>query len=212
MKAYGEVDVKIHIFLTSALDGGEWSASRPGSHIPGERAPGTHWIGGWLDPRAGLAMWRKENSRTYRYSNSHPSVVQPLASRYADYAIPAPLREIKLWKEYRKWREGVKDEEMKLFLLDFGSNVYQNWPGFAPSQFMWDLWWTKWHWGRFSPRTSYFGFPCQSSFYQILHPHNYPGQVQQANWWPTCWVDPVGLHPPLFELKENWEKKRKGWE
>jgi hypothetical protein len=21
------------------------------------------------------------------------------------------------------------------------------------SQFMWDLWWTKWHWGRFSPST-----------------------------------------------------------
>jgi hypothetical protein len=23
-----------------------------------------------------------------------------------------------------------------------------------------------------------FGFPCQSSFHQILHPHNHPGQVQ----------------------------------
>jgi hypothetical protein len=26
-------------------------------------------------------------------------------------------------------------------------------PGFAPDQIMWDLWWTKWHWGRFSPNT-----------------------------------------------------------
>jgi hypothetical protein len=26
--------------------------------------------------------------------------------------------------------------------------------------------------------SEYFGFPCQSSFYQILHPHNHPGQVQ----------------------------------
>jgi hypothetical protein len=42
MKAYEEVDVQIHIFLTSALDGGEWSASHPGRFIPGERAPGTH--------------------------------------------------------------------------------------------------------------------------------------------------------------------------
>jgi hypothetical protein len=24
----------------------------------------------------------------------------------------------------------------------------------------------------------YFGFPCQSSFHQILHHHNHPGQVQ----------------------------------
>jgi hypothetical protein len=29
MKAYGGVDVYIHTFLTSALAGGEWSASRP---------------------------------------------------------------------------------------------------------------------------------------------------------------------------------------
>jgi hypothetical protein len=34
--------------LTSALDVGEWSASRPGRFTPRERAPGTHWIGGWV--------------------------------------------------------------------------------------------------------------------------------------------------------------------
>jgi hypothetical protein len=27
---------------------------RPGRFTPGERSPGTHWIGGWVDPRAGL--------------------------------------------------------------------------------------------------------------------------------------------------------------
>jgi hypothetical protein len=54
MKAYGGVPVYIHIFLTSALVGGEWSDSRPCRFTPGERAPGTHWIGGWMDPRAGL--------------------------------------------------------------------------------------------------------------------------------------------------------------
>jgi hypothetical protein len=46
--------VEIHIFLTSALVGGEWSASRPCRFTPEERAPGTHWIGGWVGPRAGL--------------------------------------------------------------------------------------------------------------------------------------------------------------
>jgi hypothetical protein len=40
--------------LTSALVGGEWSASRPGHFTPGERAPGTHWKGGWVGPRTGL--------------------------------------------------------------------------------------------------------------------------------------------------------------
>jgi len=36
--------------LTSALDGGEWSASRPGRFTPMESDPGTHWIGGWMGP------------------------------------------------------------------------------------------------------------------------------------------------------------------
>jgi hypothetical protein len=49
LKAYVGVDVQIHIFSTSALAGGEWSASRPGRFTPG-----THWIGGRVGPRAGL--------------------------------------------------------------------------------------------------------------------------------------------------------------
>jgi hypothetical protein len=52
-KGRGGVDVQTYVFLTSTLIGGEWSASRPGHFTPGERAPGTHWIGGWVDPRAG---------------------------------------------------------------------------------------------------------------------------------------------------------------
>jgi hypothetical protein len=54
MKAYGGVDVQNHIFLTSALDGGEWSASRPGRFILWETVPGTHRIGSWVGLRAGL--------------------------------------------------------------------------------------------------------------------------------------------------------------
>jgi hypothetical protein len=40
--------------MTSALDGGEWSASRSGRFTSGERATGAQWIGGCVDPRAGL--------------------------------------------------------------------------------------------------------------------------------------------------------------
>jgi hypothetical protein len=50
MKVYGGVDVYIYIFFTSAVAGGEWLASRPCRFISGERAPGTHWIGGWVGP------------------------------------------------------------------------------------------------------------------------------------------------------------------
>jgi hypothetical protein len=39
----------MHIFLTSALVGGEWSVSRLGRFTPVERAPGTHWKGSWVD-------------------------------------------------------------------------------------------------------------------------------------------------------------------
>jgi hypothetical protein len=59
MKAYGGMDVSIHIFLTSAQAGGESSASHPK-----ERAPGTHWMGGWVDPRAGLEDLEKRKFLT----------------------------------------------------------------------------------------------------------------------------------------------------
>jgi hypothetical protein len=50
IKTYGGVEVYIHAFLTSALVGGEWSASRPGRFPSGESVPRTHCMG----PRAGL--------------------------------------------------------------------------------------------------------------------------------------------------------------
>jgi hypothetical protein len=53
-ETYGGVNVCTHVFLTSELVGGDWSASRPRRFTPGERAPSTHWIGGWVGPRAGL--------------------------------------------------------------------------------------------------------------------------------------------------------------
>jgi hypothetical protein len=48
------VDVYIHIFLNLALVGNEWSASCPGRFTTGKRTSGTHWIGGWVCPRAGM--------------------------------------------------------------------------------------------------------------------------------------------------------------
>jgi hypothetical protein len=81
---------KLKNFLTSALVRGEWSTSRPDCFTPGEWAPGTHWIGGWVNPRTGLDDVERRKSYPYRDSNSDPSAVQPLASRYIDCTIPAP--------------------------------------------------------------------------------------------------------------------------
>jgi len=48
MKTYwGSGVIAAHI-LNLALGIGDWSASLPGCFIPGVRAPGTHWIGGWF--------------------------------------------------------------------------------------------------------------------------------------------------------------------
>jgi hypothetical protein len=53
----------------------EWSASRPGHFTPSERAPGTHWIGGWVGSGNGLdtvvkrkipSPWCDSNPRTPR--------------------------------------------------------------------------------------------------------------------------------------------------
>jgi hypothetical protein len=36
METYGGVDIETDVFLTLAVFGGEWSASRPGRFTPGE--------------------------------------------------------------------------------------------------------------------------------------------------------------------------------
>jgi hypothetical protein len=82
----GERMYRFHVFMTPALVGG-WSASRPCRFTPRERAPGTLWLGGWVGPRTVWTTWR-EKSRFYRDPNSVPSAVQPVASCYADCAIP----------------------------------------------------------------------------------------------------------------------------
>jgi len=54
METYGGVEVWLHAFLTSALDGGEWSASLPGRFAPREGAPNARWVGGWVGTGGGM--------------------------------------------------------------------------------------------------------------------------------------------------------------
>jgi len=69
--------------LTPALDGCVWSASRPGLFTPAERAPSTHWIGGWVGTRAVLDAVRKfPVPAGYR-----TPVAQFVASHYSDWAM-----------------------------------------------------------------------------------------------------------------------------
>jgi hypothetical protein len=65
-------------FLTSALDGGEWSAPCPCHFTPRETAR-THCIGSWVGRRGGLDFKEKGNiSFPYWESNPDSSVVQPV--------------------------------------------------------------------------------------------------------------------------------------
>jgi hypothetical protein len=71
--------------LTSALDGGEWTASRPGRFTPREIAPVTHWIRGWVGTRAVLDVVAKRKiPRPFREWNTRTPIVQPVAQRYTD--------------------------------------------------------------------------------------------------------------------------------
>jgi hypothetical protein len=47
-----------------------------------------------VDPRAGLDDVEKKHSLPHRDSNSDPPVVQPVASRYTDCAIPDPYYDV----------------------------------------------------------------------------------------------------------------------
>jgi hypothetical protein len=74
--------------LTSALDRGEWSASRPGRFNPRERSPSTRWIWGWMGPRAVLdALVKRKIPRPHRESNPRTPIIHPVAQRYTDWAI-----------------------------------------------------------------------------------------------------------------------------
>jgi hypothetical protein len=85
MKMYGGVEVQLHAFLTSPLDGGEWLTPRLGPFNPGVRAPGTHWIGGWVGPSVGMdVVAKRKNSRHWTCQESNPS-------RYNDWATPMTI-------------------------------------------------------------------------------------------------------------------------
>jgi hypothetical protein len=70
--------------LTLALDGGEWSVSRPCRFIPRERSPRTYWIGGWVGPKVGLDAVEKKKNLTLAGIESGPSSPSLYRPSYPD--------------------------------------------------------------------------------------------------------------------------------
>ena len=61
----GGEEVQRHPFLTSAVDGGERSASRPSRCTMGiTPPPNTHSVGGWAGPGSGLEVLEKKEPLT----------------------------------------------------------------------------------------------------------------------------------------------------
>jgi hypothetical protein len=59
--------------------------------LPSGRAPGTHWIGGWVGSRDILdAVVKRKIPSPCQESNPRISIVHPVAQRYTDWAITAP--------------------------------------------------------------------------------------------------------------------------
>jgi hypothetical protein len=87
--ACGERRYSSYSFTTSALDGAEWSASRPGRALPPGKGPPvyTQCTGGWVGPRAGLDTEASGKILCpRRRSNPDRPVVQSVVRHYTDWA------------------------------------------------------------------------------------------------------------------------------
>jgi hypothetical protein len=87
---------EVYLLLTLNLGTGlGWVVSvtpRP-RFTPGGRTPGTHWIGGWVGPRAGLdAGARRKIPCPCRGSNLDRQIVQPVVRHYTAWATAAHIR------------------------------------------------------------------------------------------------------------------------
>jgi hypothetical protein len=87
MKAYGGVEIYLHA-LTSALDGSEWSDSRPCRFTPKERTRGTiGYEAGWVTELDMTRWWKEKFPAPAETRTSDHPARSPAQCRWA---MPAP--------------------------------------------------------------------------------------------------------------------------
>jgi hypothetical protein len=84
MKTYWGVEVQLHAFLTSALDGGEWLALFPG-RFTSKITRSNHWIGGWVGNRASLDTVAKRKTPITAPAGNWTPVVQYVRGPFAKF-------------------------------------------------------------------------------------------------------------------------------
>ena len=82
--------------------------SQPGHFCPRERTPEVHWVGGWVDPRAGLEVMEKRNISSSFYWASvvnAPNVLQPYWLIVLHLDFPDLTASLLLWDSSgQRWR------------------------------------------------------------------------------------------------------------
>jgi hypothetical protein len=86
-------ELKLHAILPSALNEGEWLCSRLGCLISSKAAPPStsiNLIGGWVDQRGCLDMWKKRRKFIFPVSNriTFAGLFTPWHCHYTHWANP----------------------------------------------------------------------------------------------------------------------------
>jgi hypothetical protein len=94
--AKGERNYSSYSFLAPALDGGEWSASRPCRSLPPGKGPPVPIVqeAGW----APEPVWtQRSQKKSFAYAADRTPIVQSALRHYTDWANPAPTRIVDFW-------------------------------------------------------------------------------------------------------------------
>jgi hypothetical protein len=97
----GQLREYINAFVTSAWNGIEWSTSHSGCFIPTERAPGAHWLRGWMDLRHGLHTVIAKRKIQFRQIRNILNLTPWLDGRYTPQQATVTFKISKIYCKIR---------------------------------------------------------------------------------------------------------------